>query len=451
MENNVSTDLFDLLVTRDFEPEILDSSGKPVTNPQDAELFSFDWRADSKNYGTVVILLGTDNTMEVYYGDNLGRAMDSEHRGDWYDFLAQLKNFAARNLLTFELNNINRLKYTMQGMAAIREGLFEGYYGRGSVSYADRPDHTRLMIRHSRSLAPTEARYRAIESIFVENSNGERFRVPSRNLMHGKILARHVAEGGTPYDTFGNHITDIITELETLSRFVRAVNRRDYDEHTRELVEAAVHHYADLKRKARRMIGRRGYLEARDQFDPAEQHDRELTVDAIRGMFIEQTVDPRIEQALPVLARIKENSMKEITEFESWAQGITEGTWAMPEDPESYRQLQKLLSEPLPVGPDAVNATEQLYDIFGDDDLFDRLSALAERDAEADARDIVRGRLSELGIEIEPLENLTPEPDTNMGEDLDTDGVMMTKPSNMSSESRDRNSDLDRLMELARR
>ena len=93
MENTAADSLYNLLVTRDFEPEILSSSGKPVSDPTEAELFSFDWKTDNKNYGTVVVLLGQDNELEVYYGDNLGRAMDSKDRGSWYDFLAQLKNF----------------------------------------------------------------------------------------------------------------------------------------------------------------------------------------------------------------------------------------------------------------------------------------------------------------------------------------------------------------------
>jgi hypothetical protein len=188
MKNNTPKNLYDILVTRDFEPEILDSSGKSVADPNEAELFSFDWKTDGRNYGTVVILLGSSNDLEIYYGDNLGRGMDSEDRGAWYDFLAQMKNFATRNMLSFKLNNINRLKYTMQGMAAIREGLFEGYYGRKNISYSDQPKQTRLMIRHDRNLAEGEPRYRAIESLFVETADGERFRVPSRSLAHGRML-----------------------------------------------------------------------------------------------------------------------------------------------------------------------------------------------------------------------------------------------------------------------
>jgi len=466
MENTASKSLYDLLVTRDLEPEILDSAGKPVTDPADAELMSFDWKADGTNYGTVVVLLGSDNELEVYYGDNLGRAMESDHKRAWYDFLAQLKNFASRNLLTFELNNINRLKYTMQGMAAIREGLFEGYYGRKNISYSDQPKQTRLMIRHSRDLGEGEARYRAIESLFVETADGERFRVPSRSLMHGKMLARHVSEGGTPYDPLGQHITEIVNELATLSRFVRASQNRELQSRAHELTQEAIRHYHDLKAKARRMIGQRGYREARDSFDPTQPTVSEHMVEEIKNMFVENSLDSRIEEAIPLLGRLALGAaanmsmntdpqhtgkhtdfMKELTEFEDWATSVTESTWAIPDDGQSRQRLQQLLANPLPVGPDAVNATEQLYDIFGDDELFDELAKLAERDADADARPVVRARLAELGIDVPDVDKENTTPAAGMEEDLDVDGVMMTRPSNMSSESRD--TDLARLRRLA--
>jgi len=454
MENTTATSLYNLLVTKDFEPEILDSSGKAVSNPSEAELFSFDWSTDGRNYGTVVVLLGQDNELEVYYGDNLGRAMESGHKNDWYDFLSQLKNFASRNLLTFELNNINRLKYTMQGMAAIQEGLFEGYYGRKkNISYSDQPKQTRLMIKHTRDLGEGEARHRAIESLFVETVDGERFRVPSRSLMHGRMLARHIAEGGTPYDAFGNHINDIVTELATLSKFVRASKNKSLVPEAQQLAAEATRHYHNLKAKARRMISQRGYREARDNFDPAQPLEAEHTVESIRGLFVENNVDQRIEEALPVLARLASHGieqdsgdgMKEITEFEDWTHQVTEGTWALPDDAQSRAQLQQLLANPLPVGADAVNATEQLYDILGDDELYDRLADLASRDADADARPLIIERLKQLDIDIPVPEKSQTASD--VGEDLDVDGVMMTRPSNMSSESRD--IDLERLRRLA--
>jgi hypothetical protein len=95
-------------------------------------------------------------------------------------------------------------------------------------------------------LDENDARYRFIESLFIETDQGERFKVPSRNLMHGKLLARHVAEGGTPYDAFGQHITATMEELHTLSRFVRAAKHREYQGETAEMVETAVRHYSDI-------------------------------------------------------------------------------------------------------------------------------------------------------------------------------------------------------------
>jgi hypothetical protein len=437
MENTAGRSLYDLLVTRDFDPELLDSSGKAVTNPDDAELFSFDWKTENHNYGTVVILLGDDNELEVYFGDNLGRSMEGDDKSEWYDFLSQIKNFATRNLMTFEINNINRLKYTMQGMAAIKEGLFEGYYGTKKVSYSDQPKRTRLMIKHNRDLGEGDARYRAIESLFVETADGERFKVPSRSLTHGRMLARHVAEGGTPYDAFGQHITQMVSEMNTLARFIRAAKHRGFDGEAGALVESAVRHYGDLKAKAKHMISHRGYREQIESFKPDAFTDSEVTAEAIRDMFVEQSVDQRIEEALPILARLseEERKMKEANEFESWANQVTEGTWAMPETPEQIKRLRELMQTELPVGPDATNATELLYDIVGDDELFDRLEELAEQDPDADARPIIQRRLDQLGIDL----------GLDMAqEDLDTDGVMMTKPSNMSSES------IDRLKQLAK-
>lgn len=424
MQNNTPQSLYNLLITRDFEPEILDAKGKPVTSVEDAKLFSFDYTTPNNNYGTVVILLGDDNNLEVYYGDNVGRTMEAEDKSAWYKFLEQLKAFASRNMLSFELNNINKLKYTMQGLAAIKEGLFEGYYGNRKVSYSDQPKKTRLVIKHSRPLGETDARFRNIDSLFVETENGERYRVPSRSLMHGKLLARHCSEGGNPYDAFGRHINDVVNELSTLSKFIRASKHKKFGNDASEMVEAAVRHYSDLKAKAKHMISKRGYQECRDNFDPAGISSTEITTEAIRNMFVEQMLDQRIEEALPILAKLCQPENKEADVFEDWADRLVEGTWALPDSKEAQLKLKELMDKPLVVGADATNATEQLYDLVGDDTLFDILGDIAQADPNANAWDDPRvmKRLAELGVEQPEVQ-----------EDLDTDGIMMTRQSNMSS------------------
>lgn len=492
MENTLSRKIYDFLVTRDLNPEIRKGKdGKAVSDPEEAELFSFDWVGPSgRNYGTVVILINPDTGVELYTADNLGKTMEPEDKNAWLGaghrksgFIPDLKLMAVSSMSTsdhaFNVMNLNRLKYNMQGIAAIREGLFEGYYGKKKISYSDQPQQTRLMIRHNRDLQEGEPRYRAIESLFVENADGERFRVPSRNLIHGRMLARHLAEGGNPYDAFGQHINTIMEELMTLSRFIRASRNRGFQGPASDMIESAVRHYTDLKAKAKRMIGQRGYREEREQFDPAVVTEIDDLANEIREMFIQQSLDERIEEALPILARLAvpvlakvanrdDDNMKEIREFESWAHKVTEGTWALPDTPEEQDRLRQLMSEPLPVGADATNATEQLYDILGDDDLFDQLSDLAAQDSDADARVLIKDKLEDFGITIEPEpnpepleepESITeptpagePLPQSDMAENISIDGVLMTRgpnPNQFESAAVDR--DLNRLLELARR
>ena len=463
MENTAQNQLYDLLVTRDFDPEMKDAQGKDVSDPAEADMFTFDWKTPNKNYGTVVILIGQDRNLKIFFGDNLGRTMEREDKSDWYDFLNHLKQFSVRNnLMNFEIENINRLKYNMQGLAAIREGLFEGYYGTRKVSYSDQPKQTRLVIKHNRTLGEDDARFRYVESLYVETGDDQRFKLPFTNLIGGRAMARHVSEGGTPYDTFGQHISEIVKEMNILNKFVRASKNKQFDTAAADLAETAVRHYQDLKAKAKRMISQRGYLDELQTFDPAEITDSDALAEDIRNMFIEQSLDARIEAAIPVLARLskpRDKDMQEIAEFESWAESVTEGTWATPDTAQTKKQLQQLMAKELPVGPDATNATEQLYDVLGDDQLFDQLAELADQDPDADARPLIQARLEELDIDIEmpaaevpeptdpaaadtppadPAAAQTPPEEPVQAENLDVDGVMMTKPSNMSSESVER-------------
>jgi hypothetical protein len=120
--------LYDILVSKNFDPELLDSAGKPSEDPAETEVFSFDYSSESGNdYGTIVIMIGDDNELQIYFGDNIGRGMEAEDKKEWFDFLYQLRMFAKRNLMTFGLKNLNRLRYSMQGQAAIKEGLFESW------------------------------------------------------------------------------------------------------------------------------------------------------------------------------------------------------------------------------------------------------------------------------------------------------------------------------------
>jgi hypothetical protein len=428
--------LFDLLVSRDFEPETLDSAGKPANDPSQAEIFSFDFRAESgKDYGTVVIMLNDQGNMEVYFADNVGKTMEDSDKTEWYQFLEQLKNLAVRtNRADFSLKNLNHLRYSMQGQAAIKEGLFESWSGRRDISYNAGPNESRLMIKHKRALGEGEARFRCVESLFIETADGERFRLPFRNLTAGKAMLEHVRNGGRPYDLQGQHIAEMVNELTLLSRFRRANSGKLLEGDTATLVEQANTYYENLRHTLKSLGSRSGYAKYFESWKPAELSEQEVVIEGLKHLFVTQSIDQRIEDALPLIARIQqqENAMKEAAIFESWADRLMEGTWQTPDTPEKQSELIQLLSTDLPVGADATNATEQLYGLLGDDELFDQLQELATRDANADARQVVLMRMQELSndpdvravidqLNIDATAEMNPPEQTPA--DLDTDEV----------------------------
>ena len=420
--------LFDLLVTKNFDPELLDALGKPATNPEEADMFSFDWTSESGNdYGTVVVMLADENDLQVYFGDNLGRGMETEDKTEWFDFLYALKHFATKNLMSFSPKNLNRLRYSMQGQAAIKEGLFESWTGTRTTSWNGVATEARLMIKHKRAIGENDARFRYVESLFVETAEGERYKLPFTKLSGGRAMVEHVRNGGRPYDARGQHITEMVTELNVLSRFRRANHGKIFEGDTAELVTETNAYYENLQRSLKGISSSRGYNTYFEAWQPNDITEQEVVIEGLKHLFVTQSLDTRIEDALPLLARIQQQgtAMKEATIFETWANQITEGTWAVPDDKEKQAKLVELMSAEFPVGADATNATEQLYDLFGDDELFDQLQALAETDPDADCRQVVYDRMQMLSddpdvravidaIQVNPEATMNPADQVNL-------------------------------------
>ena len=419
--------LYDLLVSRDFDPEMLDSSGKPAPDPAEAEIFSFDFRAESgKDYGTVVIMLSDNNELDVYCADNVGKSMEGADKNNWFAFLEQLKNFAVRNFYSFGIKNLNRLRYSMQGQAAIKEGLFESWTGNRTTSWNGAATEARLMIRHKKTIGEGDARFRYIESLFIETADSERYKLPFKSLTGGKAMLEHVRQGGRPYDPRGNHIAEMVTELNVLSRFRRANQGQIFEGDTAQLVEQVQEYQSNLQRSLKGLGTKTGYTTYFESWSPAEISEQDVVIESLKSLFVKQSIDTRIESALPLLAKIQQQgtAMKEANIFEAWAERLTEGTWQTPDTPEKQAELVRLMSTDLPVGADATNVTEQLYNLLGDDELFDQLEQLAERDANADARQVIYDRMQMLSndpdvrkvmdqIQIDPTAEMNPAEPTN--------------------------------------
>ena len=172
--------------------------------------------------------------------------MDSDHKKEWYDFLYQLRNFSKRNMLEFSLKHMNKLKYSMQTMAQVsenREINESKYYGFKKTSYTKQTKEAKLKIVHSKPIDEEagDQRYRNVASLYVETSEGERFKLPFTKLYAGRAMARHVSEGGNPYDSFGSYICELVDDIKTLSTFTRYARGHEWqDSETAGLAERAL-------------------------------------------------------------------------------------------------------------------------------------------------------------------------------------------------------------------
>ena len=73
---------------------------------------------------------------------------------------------------------------------------------------------------------------------------------------------------------------------------------------------------------------------------------------------------------------------------------VTEGTWSIPDTPEKVRELKDLMKQEFP----ADEAQDKIYGILGDDELFDDIAEMEEKDPKADVRGMIVRRLDDLGL-----------------------------------------------------
>jgi hypothetical protein len=402
--NKIAEGLFEKIRDRFEDVSLGDDNAKATQDPEQARFFNFDFISDDKNYGNITISLIDEMSLKVYFSKNISHDLDTEHKKQWYAFLRELREFAKRNLLSFEPRDITRSTLKHRDLQQVSKSddtytkndvVAESLYGTRKSSY-EKKGPVRIIVRHSKPLDEIEnrrARTHNINSIYIETQEGERFKLPVKSLRLGRALAQHLKQGGSMQDDLGRHICEMAQECAKLKPFVNSTRRRTFeDTETQSMAEAAVEYHGLLNNTLKRMTGKKGYQRCKEQFvATSTSYIPEIDTEEMKQRFEKRTFDDRLEEALPLVHKAynmkKENKFAE--QFESWANTVSEGTWALPDSEDEIGKLIQLLDQPLPVGADGQNATNALYNIIGDDRLFDALEELSTVDPEADARDLV--------------------------------------------------------------
>jgi hypothetical protein len=340
-QETFNTRLYSLLKTRGYKPVPRDVNNERTT-PQDAEVFEFTFKKGDDTYGLAWVTIDQASNLKVYYNDEQSNSPKGKTKGapfddSWSGFLRHLKQWAQSKQLSFELQDGDRPGDDMRQRETNKkkEKMSEGYHAvNQKTSYNDNIPNVKVVIQHDRAVQEGEQRWRNVHKIFVENTEGERFAVPTRMPGIARVYGRHVAEGGTPYDDRGKHITSLVEEYTQMAGFVRATRKGQFNESVALLIAEGVNHHKKLKESLQKMQSHRGYNAYFESWTPPLMED-DGDSSSIAEMFTQGAIDPRIESVLPILNRLNSgiiNEIEEVSELDQWAKGITEITEEVVEE-----------------------------------------------------------------------------------------------------------------------
>lgn len=337
---SVNRELYDLLDTRGYNPVSRDSdvsqAGKTVP-PEEADVFRFTFKQDGKDIDDAWATIDKARTLIVYYDKDIAdkageKSASAPYDDSWYGLLKFFKKWAHSRQLSFSLEPKEKLDSDMAQRTYMKkkEQIAEGYYPMGkAASYNDNIPTVKIILQHTRQIQEGEQRYRNIAKIFLENTQGERILAPTVKPGIAQVYARHLAEGGVPNDERWNHIKSLCEEYTKMAGFVRAVRGNQFNESAQRLVEAGLNHYTDLRETLGKMRGHRGYTAYFESWTPTLM-ENEGDDNTLNELFVQETLDPRIESVMPILNKLSKNlgEMKQVKELEEWAESLAEAPGA---------------------------------------------------------------------------------------------------------------------------
>ena len=323
-----SEDLFNKIRSQFSNIRLGDENGAATANPADAVFFEFEFREDADTFGAVSISLADGENMKVYYNRDLVNKIDEDSRDEWYAFLKELKDFAVEHSLRFDVRDITKNNLTKQDYENLADtnktvntdemseelnritklaGISEGLTGTSKSSF-ENLDKTKLIIRHKGKVDETVpgARSRQIQSLYIENEDGERFKYPLTHLAGARAMMRHVANGGRPHDEFGQHIIQTSEDIAKLNSFQRYVSNKDQlNDNAGDIIENTKLQLENLREYIRNLSKQGHYESSCKSYKKAEDQvlDDE-TVNKLREKFTMTNLDSRVEDAFPLISRV---------------------------------------------------------------------------------------------------------------------------------------------------
>jgi len=339
--NELAEELFNILKGANYKLRLFTAEGIKTLQPEEATRFY------AYDQDLMVTLRKEDAKTEILVQAGQEYDIPGNRR-----LLDSIKSVAHKNLGEYTVRKFDK-KIAPKDFAhqsVVQEG-FSKPFGSIKTSYIKMPE-ARLIIKHTKGVNEEVrgARSRNIHALFIENSQGEKFRFPHRYMSGAKAMAMHVNEGGTPYDATGEAILAMCEEISALNKFLKHVKGNNLMNETNgDIVEAVSDKLNGYKNTINSLSTVRGY----NSFQVQENNeDTKNNVD-ITEKFLYNTVTTEemkniFSKVGSIVAERNERDSSEKSAIKGLYDCIlnnTHGITIMENDPEHPAFLQNVSEE----------------------------------------------------------------------------------------------------------
>ena len=247
---NVSREILQVMKGAGLSVQSFDNELRPTITTQESRWFY------NKDLGIMVHL--TDNKSKPELKIMMSQGLDTTKIKDMYMSLRSIaKNY---NLLpTVRIFGKHLEPKDFSGTAA---SLSESSYGSTKTSYHPTIS-AKVVLRHSKPIAEEKpgARSRNIKQIFIDNKEGERFKFNVPYLTGARAMARHISDGGNPYDENGRMIMDMAQERQDLRKMISYAKKKLMMDGLDEEIGLALGRIDEIGRKLKRYFLKGGEIE----------------------------------------------------------------------------------------------------------------------------------------------------------------------------------------------
>jgi len=444
--NKIAKELFNTLRSEFSTIKLGNEDAEVIDEPEEARYFEFEFQNEGKSLGSITISIDDDDGLVVMFSNDIVHDALDGAKQKWFNFLRRMREFAKRRLMNFEardiLKSLDEKDYGFLSKNRKEKQMNESkLWGTNKTSYQNIGE-ARLVVKHSRPINGEipQGRAHGIDSIFVENSAGERFKYPFKHLNGARAMARHVSNNGNPYDNIGTYITGLSEELSKLRMFKTYVGKNEVVSEAMNSVQTKVTERIDeLKKHIGQLHGQAFYQQFSESY--VENEYQEIPEEIMNDWVDKLTVrlfNEDLTSAFPYIYKLMNNTkietlnpadfseeetqleesngidavVKTLNEYESYIDSLVKEEDDIFTDPSQEDALvaaiNELFQEPLLLGANGVNAVESLKNIIKDEDFFQILDDLKnddEIDNDSDIRswvvDYIRLHNPEMADKIE--------------------------------------------------